>query len=1326
MVTRLLLLYLLTVCVTCEGFKDDNSTAIFVHPSKGNDSRECYNPSTASKNRPCRTLRYALEHLQDSTQVVLISSNETYLVNSGMLKVEDKTQFSLEGQEIASIECTDNSGFAFSNILQLYLLSLRISGCGTLQSSTSKNYSEGANTTTSFLVAVYVNSCAKVTIDSVNITKSEGTAVTMYNCGSQVVSVTKSLFADNNGTGTPNYGGGFYIEFTYCEPGVVDCDNKTFTKNSHNLIMFDSCEFSNNAAIAESVNTSFIVPRGNNHAAFGRGGGLSFYFKCSAQNNTVKISDCRFVNNSAKWGGGLFVEFDDTAVSNVFEVQSSDFEGNTCHYTSDSGTGGGGMRIGHYVFTHVNSSLIGNIVHIQGCNFSHNSAMHGGGISLSPTLIEAYSHRAIPQVVISNCHFYKNTAKLGAAFESTLFPLFLDGSGIKLSIVRSTFVKNKVKYLDSSQYQLGIGAVYLNGVSAFFNSTLDFDGNRGSAIAAITCYVDFSDCLQASFRNNIAELGGAIALLGNAVIQVGQKTYLLFENNHATRHGGAIHNVYIGYQNSVTYTKCFIKHAETFIPSTDWTSRLSFINNTAKFRGQAIYSSSVLPCAWAGKYGYNNNLPDFFCRWHFVGKNGSGCIDQIETLANRVSSNNSWHANAFPGQQIHLNIDVTDDLGHSMSDNVVFIAQVPEDDNSDVQVSPPFQYVTNQSIVFTGNSKLNNSNQTVHLELNTVFERSWHINYTINLFECPLGYKLQPSKTFSGYTCICDLSSTFKDLIWCNSDPLYTVYIANKHWIGQISGTALYMGACPSGYCSLSLSDEGYVLPLISGSSDLDYNHAICSGANRTGVLCGSCIDDYSIAFGTNNFQCVNCTNSPGLNIALYILGNYAPVAILFIFIIVFNIRLTSGAAVSFIFFCQVVGAGKDIIEDSEALANKAGVPGFVDLLYRVPFSVLNLKFLFLQLFNVHVCFHNFNALDIVQLDALVALSPLLMIIVIIVAMKLKDCCTSRSLCYQLLTFCHNKCQCCFRKRRNVKLSLLHAFAAFILLSYNTFCLTATTVLSRAGLFNSSGKYTYYVSKYAGHIFTDQLIEYQLRYALPAYIVILVFIIPAPLILLGFPVRLFERCIVTRSGCIRRYYPADKIAIFLDTFQGCYRDNMRFFAGLYLVCRLAVFLTASLATTVAGEYSIKTIIFLILLIFVAICQPYREKFLNVVDTLILANLTAITTLRSYLAADLYSEPGVYWIGYFLIILPVIYMLGYLVWSLLRPYHKKIKDKITTRLGQKRSQILFDVTVTSSTKSHPSDDSDDEVEQLLKRAEIRNNYYPSSTDCSMDTDHDENF
>ena len=64
--------------------------------------------------------------------------------------------FALEGESgfVATIRCSNQSGFVFSEIEYLSLVNLHVTGCGTIQSSTSKNYTDGATSTTYFLVAV--------------------------------------------------------------------------------------------------------------------------------------------------------------------------------------------------------------------------------------------------------------------------------------------------------------------------------------------------------------------------------------------------------------------------------------------------------------------------------------------------------------------------------------------------------------------------------------------------------------------------------------------------------------------------------------------------------------------------------------------------------------------------------------------------------------------------------------------------------------------------------------------------------------------------------------------------------------------------------------------------------------------------------------------------------------------------------------------------------------------------------------------------------------------------------------------------------------------
>ena len=56
---------------------------------------------------------------------------------------------------------------------------------------------------------------------------------------------------------------------------------------------------------------------------FGRGGGMSVFFRGYAAGNTVEIIGTNFIGNNAVWGGGLFVEFNHYASINTVSVKEN-------------------------------------------------------------------------------------------------------------------------------------------------------------------------------------------------------------------------------------------------------------------------------------------------------------------------------------------------------------------------------------------------------------------------------------------------------------------------------------------------------------------------------------------------------------------------------------------------------------------------------------------------------------------------------------------------------------------------------------------------------------------------------------------------------------------------------------------------------------------------------------------------------------------------------------------------------------------------------------------------------------------------------------------
>jgi len=197
----------------------------------------------------------------------------------------------------------------------------------------------------------------------------------------------------------------------------------------------------------------------------------------------------------------------------------------------------------------------------------------------------------------------------------------------------------------------------------------------------------------------------------------------------------------------------------------------------------------------------------------------------------------------------------------------------------------------------------------------------------------------------------------------------------------------LAVSLCLPGFCYTDRRKAFLPLP----NSILELDAHICGKMHRTGIFCGECEDGYGPAVNSEIYECVSCTNgtNTAANATYYVLSVYFPLLIFFAVIILFNIRLTTGPANTFIVYSQVIASTFDlnadrhiplnlIINNTDALLNA----------YRVPYGIFNLNFL--ERFIQPLCLGtSLNALDILQLDYLVAFFPLLMIIVVLIIMKI-------------------------------------------------------------------------------------------------------------------------------------------------------------------------------------------------------------------------------------------------------------------------------------------------------------------------------------------------
>eukprot|EP00731_Ephydatia_muelleri_P005982 Em0003g230a len=199
-----------------------------------------------------------------------------------------------------------------------------------------------------------------------------------------------------------------------------------------------------------------------------------------------------------------------------------------------------------------------------------------------------------------------------------------------------------------------------------------------------------------------------------------------------------------------------------------------------------------------------------------------------------------------------------------------------------------------------------------------------------------------------------------------------------------------------------------------------------------------------------------------------------------------------------------------------------------------------------------------------------------------------------------------------------VATSLVHAFAAFILLSYTRFCLVTTYVLTPIPLWNIAMETVEDRPYFAGqHRFSD--LSYILPNVIPAFIVLVTFIAIPPILLLDYPMRWIESAIF-KSPALTRWYPKVDIGIVLDAFQGCFHDDMRYFAGQYFTLRLLLIVTYFAPLIL--QYVLQQVLVTVFAVFLSVQRPYKMHSLNFLDSLLLLNMAVINILGIYsLATD---------------------------------------------------------------------------------------------------------
>ena len=984
--------------------------------------------------------------------------------------------------------------------------------------------------------------------------------------------------------------------------------------------LFEHCTFNSNYA------KYYIDPNGtiDREWRYVHGGGMNITFAGNSSGNRIEIRFCSFTNNSAILGGGLAVQFIEQTYENQLIVSGSQYWNNIAKQR------GGGVMVGCLSCNRNNFTFTNT-------TFLHNQAKYAGGASVFANY-SSFTSKTESAFIFRNCTWQSNMATISPAFdmspasstseENCIIPIlfFTNCSVLDNKVIPKMSDYTSVVHGNSgnSNYIMEPSGVFsVTKSKVYFDGTQIFRGNKNSALHLYSSRLVLSKHTHLVFSNNEGVKGAALALYGSSRINFNDDIHIEFTNNNASDVGGAIY-----YGNSYALNlninhKCFIQYRG----DAKLKSKVIFEGNKAAWGGDSIFATSFYPCffQWFTRLGPGRSPAAFFNEigyFSFRDNNHTGLSTSGRWFRyNRNDSSCRPSQHAIPGKKLCVPLEMINEFYHT----VYSVLSITVKGNKKCRVDPP--HAAHTVLTLFGYPK---DNITLKFQSKRMDYVLYHY-LNISFLPCPPGYYHNES-TLS-CTCSVDTSHSYKAITKCYH-ATFTVHIQHQYWAGYIGAhepTNLHTAVCPFPLCALHITYSHYNrLPNRTG----DLEGVMC-GETRRGILCGECQENYSVYYHSQHFKCDKedlCT----WGIVFYILSEIIPVVVLFVVVIAFNIRLTSGSMNGFIFYSQMLHTIQIMLITSDT-----DLDIFSAVMYSTTYGLLNFDF-----FNIEplsfCLWKGSTVMDVLAFGYVTTTFSLCLVIFLVICLK----------------YCR---ACRLTTKRKINISFTHGLTAFLCLSY-TKCTTVTTyILAGIYLTKEGGKTGNLVTFFGG---LPYMSGEHLRYAIPAIFFLFTIILPLPILLISYPLTLHllsmcglsEHWIVVR---ILRGIRIHQLMPLLDSFQSCFKDKMRFFAGLYFLYRLLLPVFQSYISHLGTAVPLMSVLGIH-----AIAQPYKERKHNVIDALLILNLVGIYGLKT--AHDenhlTLSNTSIEWLQTFLVHVPIIVIIFWFLMKILHAIRRFIKSR----------------------------------------------------------------
>ena len=939
------------------------------------------------------------------------------------------------------------------------------------------------------------------------------------------------------------------------------------------------------------------------------------------------FEDFLFSDNSARYGGAVFISGGSLNMSGSFT------------FLNNAALVGGAMTIassisdfsisGNISFTNNTATIYGGALHfhidghpytkvISGrVLFVDNTASNGGAVS-----IEALSNLTMS----GNVSFFNNTAKSN------------DGFGGAVYVVHGGVIfSGEVWFIDNSAIRGGAitlerGACHLSGDISFISNTATTEGgamllhNPEEIVSRLGGETVLYMTGNVSFTMNSAEQGGAIVFRDSARLMLTEPLQADFIDNHADTYGGA---VFVSRDTTIR-SLCFERpssDSETpldecfFELDSESNIHLNFSYNSAGNAGAVLFGGNLERCEV--KIGGT--------RYPLYVLQEKSDIFEILSDDNITSTVSSEPLRVYICEEAS-NSKLVDSLAKQIirgREMVVFVDIVGQGNgtvpssvrvslNNDIGLDAAQRIQKTEKGCTRVSYRLKNKQNTTTVTLfpdegpcRGIGISSAVVNVTF--LPCPDGF------TRDGSACACEERLQLPEYnVTCSVDDKSIFRRSNSFWMGTVYDNETYEGlilhdGCPLDYCTSS--PVNFTLDNLDGQCD----------HNRSGILCGSCQDSHSIAFGS--LHCLPCSNE---NLSLILLFALAGIALVAALLILQLSATANGTFNGLIFYANVVQANRSLF---------------------IPLGDTNVLTVFIAWLNldlgIETCFYDgMNAYVFTWLQFLFPFYVWILIGLIIVMSHYSR-----------------------RVSKIFGTNPVAALATLLLLSYSKILQTVIFALSYTTLV--------YPDNTPRHVWLyDGSVPYFQR---ADHIVLGIFAITV-LLFLFLPYTLLLLCGHWLQACSNRKFLSwiNKIMPFLNAYYAPFKKETRYWTGLILLVRCGVFIAFSF--NVDGNADTK--INLLIISTVTVClatvawlhHGIYERFYNdLLEGSFILNLCLFAAATYHVedqAALAYSSIGIAFATFVCIVLFHVYLVLHNT-SIWKKTVDKIKMSLRTEHGRDR-------------------------------------------------------